>query len=48
MSLAYPWVFAYLVVLFFQGGAGGGVVGFINNVRSYIWIPVSQVRSRAP
>lgn len=32
----------YLGALFFQGGGGGGITGFINNVRSYLWIPVSQ------
>lgn len=41
-DLAVPWVLLYLAAVFFQGGAGGGVVGFINNMRSYLWIPVSQ------
>ncbi|GFR40137.1 hypothetical protein Agub_g693, partial [Astrephomene gubernaculifera] len=41
-SLVWPWVALYLGAVFFQGGAGGGIVGFINNVRSYLWIPVSQ------
>lgn len=25
-----------------QGGAGGGMVGFINNLRQFLWIPVAQ------
>jgi hypothetical protein len=33
----------YLAALFFQGGAGGGITGFINNLRQWLWIPVSQV-----
>ncbi|GLC47382.1 hypothetical protein PLESTB_001360600 [Pleodorina starrii] len=41
-ALVWPWVVLYLAAVFFQGGAGGGVVGFINNIRSYLWIPVSQ------
>ncbi|GIL87517.1 hypothetical protein Vretimale_1580 [Volvox reticuliferus] len=41
-ALVWPWVVLYLTAVFFQGGAGGGVVGFINNIRSYLWIPVSQ------
>ncbi|KAG2448115.1 hypothetical protein HYH02_006700 [Chlamydomonas schloesseri] len=41
-ALVWPWVILYLAAVFFQGGAGGGIVGFINNMRSYLWIPVSQ------
>ncbi|KAG2430405.1 hypothetical protein HXX76_009930 [Chlamydomonas incerta] len=41
-ALIWPWVILYLAAVFFQGGAGGGIVGFINNMRSYLWIPVSQ------
>jgi len=33
----------YLGALFFQGGAGGGITGFVNNMRQWLWIPVSQV-----
>jgi len=25
-----------------QGGSGGGAVGLISNLRSYLWIPISQ------
>jgi ATP-binding cassette subfamily B (MDR/TAP) protein 6 len=32
----------YLAAIFFQGGAGGGITGFVNNARQWLWIPVSQ------
>lgn len=32
----------YLAAIFFQGGAGGGITGFVNNLRQWLWIPVSQ------
>jgi hypothetical protein len=32
----------YLAAIFFQGGAGGGITGFVNNMRQWLWIPVSQ------
>ncbi|KAG2483230.1 hypothetical protein HYH03_017887 [Edaphochlamys debaryana] len=41
-QLVWPWIALYLTAVFFQGGAGGGIVGFINNVRSFLWIPVTQ------
>jgi hypothetical protein len=25
-----------------QGGSGGGAVGLVSNLRSYLWIPISQ------
>ena len=37
-----PWVLAYMTASFFQGGSGGGAVGLISNLRSYLWIPISQ------
>ena len=37
-----PWVLAYMIAYFFQGGSGGGAVGLISNLRSYLWIPISQ------
>jgi ABC-type transport system involved in Fe-S cluster assembly fused permease/ATPase subunit len=45
-SLFAPWELLYLVALFFQGGAGGGIVGFLNNARSYVFIPVGQAAGR--
>lgn len=41
-SLLEPWELLYLAAIFFQGGAGGGITGFINNARQWLWIPVSQ------
>ncbi|PSC71777.1 ATP-binding cassette sub-family B member mitochondrial [Micractinium conductrix] len=38
----FPWVLAYMVTYFFQGGSGGGAVGLVSNLRSYLWIPISQ------
>lgn len=37
-----PWVLLYIAAYFFQGGSGGGVVGIISNLRSYLWIPIAQ------
>lgn len=41
-SLLEPWELLYLAAIFFQGGAGGGITGFVNNARQWLWIPVSQ------
>eukprot|EP00798_Chlamydomonas_sp_ICE-L_P028995 gene28995-32187_t len=41
-ALVYPWPVLYLSCILFQGGAGGGMTGLINNLRSYLWIPVAQ------
>ena len=38
----WPYVAAYLVAYFFQGGSGGGAVGIISNLRYYLWIPIAQ------
>ena len=37
----------YLGAAFLQGGAGTGANGFLNNVRLWLWIPISQAASRA-
>ncbi len=37
-----PWVVAYLAAIFFQGGAGGGMMGALNNLRQVLWLPVAQ------
>ncbi|WIA21925.1 hypothetical protein OEZ85_004292 [Tetradesmus obliquus] len=42
MKLLKPWELLYLAAIFFQGGAGGGITGFVNNARQWLWIPVSQ------
>jgi len=36
------YVLLYLGAALFQGGAGGGTVGIISNLRSFIWVPVGQ------
>ena len=42
MQLLYPWTFYYLLVVFFQGGGAGSGMGIISNLRSWLWISVSQ------
>jgi len=45
VSFAYaffPWCFYWLLAYMLQGGAGGGTVGLISNMRQYLWIPVTQ------
>ncbi len=39
---------AYMVVSFIQGGAGTGGSGMLNNLRSYLWIPIAQNAYRLP
>lgn len=41
-TLFYPWVAYYMLSTFLQGGTGGGTVGILPNLRSYLWIPISQ------
>lgn len=38
-------VLIYAAVKFLQGGSMGGV-GFLNNLRTYLWIPVQQYTTR--
>jgi len=40
----YPWVFTWLVLYFLQGGGGG--VGLLSNIRSFLWIPIGQASYR--
>ena len=42
MQVFYPIVFLYMLASFFQGGAGTGSSGMLNNARSYLWIPIGQ------
>jgi hypothetical protein len=38
-----PWVAAWLGLYLLQGGGGGGgAIGLLSNVRSFLWIPISQ------
>ncbi|CAL5222423.1 g4785 [Coccomyxa viridis] len=41
-NVFYPIVFLYMLASFFQGGAGTGSSGMLNNARSYLWIPIGQ------
>lgn len=38
----FPWVATWLLLVFLQGGTGGGSVGLLSNLRSYLWIPIGQ------
>ena len=38
----FPYVALYLGAAFLQGGAGTGSNGLLNNMRSWLWIPISQ------
>ena len=42
LQVFYPVVFLYMLAAFFQGGAGTGSSGMLNNARSYLWIPIGQ------
>lgn len=38
----FPWVALYLALFFVQGGTGGGTMGLLANIRSFLWIPIGQ------
>ncbi len=42
IQIFYPYALLYMVAAFFQGGAGTGATGLLNNLRSYLWIPIAQ------
>ena len=46
-KLSFQWqiVLVYVGVVFLQGGGTGGV-GFLNNMRTFLWISVQQYTSR--
>lgn len=46
-NVIFRWdlVLIYVAVKFLQGGGMGGV-GFLNNLRSFLWIPVQQYTTR--
>ena len=37
-----PFVAAYLVVSYLQGGIGVGSSGLLANLRQYLWVPIFQ------
>ncbi|OWA52059.1 ATP-binding cassette sub-family B member 6, mitochondrial [Hypsibius exemplaris] len=41
----YDLILIYVFVRFLQGG-GTGAMGFLNNLRSYLWIPIQQYTTR--
>lgn len=41
----WDWVLIYVGFKFFQGGGTGGM-GFLNNLRSYLWIRIQQFTTR--
>ena len=46
--ITLPWklILIYVFLRFLQGGGAVGSLGFLNNTRQYIWIPVQQYTSR--
>ena len=42
VSLAAGALRPWLGAAFLQGGAGTGANGFLNNLRGWLWIPISQ------
>ena len=42
MQVFYPFVLFYMVAAFLQGGAGTASMGMLNNLRQYLWIPITQ------
>lgn len=41
----WDWICLYVLLKFLQGG-GAGTMGFLNNLRSFLWIPVQQFTTR--
>ena len=42
MQVFFPYVALYLGASFLQGGAGTGSSGLLNNLRTWLWYPISQ------
>ena len=42
MQVFYPFVLFYMIAAFLQGGAGTASMGMLNNLRQYLWIPITQ------
>ncbi|KAL3160766.1 hypothetical protein ABBQ38_009179 [Trebouxia sp. C0009 RCD-2024] len=38
----YPFVLFYMIAAFLQGGAGTASMGMLNNLRQFLWIPITQ------
>lgn len=44
-TFRYDWVLMYVFFKFMQGG-GTGTMGFLNNLRSFLWIRIQQYTTR--
>lgn len=42
LQVFYPFVLFYMVAAFLQGGAGTASMGMLNNLRQFLWIPITQ------
>lgn len=42
LQVFYPFVLFYMVAAFLQGGAGTASNGLLNNLRQFLWIPITQ------
>ena len=46
VQVFYPFVLAYLVAGYLQGGVGAGSSGPLTNLRQYLWVPIFQTAYR--
>ena len=42
LQVFYPFVLFYMIAAFLQGGAGTASMGMLNNLRQFLWIPITQ------
>ncbi|CAH1132045.1 unnamed protein product [Ceutorhynchus assimilis] len=45
LEFRWDWILTYVAFKFLQGGGGGGM-GFLNNLRSFLWIRVQQYTTK--
>uniref|UniRef100_A0AAR5Q0G4 ABC transporter domain-containing protein n=2 Tax=Dendroctonus ponderosae TaxID=77166 RepID=A0AAR5Q0G4_DENPD len=46
IEFRWDWILVYVGLKFLQGGGGGGGMGFLNNLRSFLWINVQQYTTK--
>ena len=46
VQVFYPFVLAYLIASYLQGGVGAGSSGPLTNLRQYLWVPIFQTAYR--
>ncbi|XP_050299887.1 ATP-binding cassette sub-family B member 6-like isoform X2 [Anthonomus grandis grandis] len=46
LEFRWDWILIYVALKFLQGGGGGGGMGFLNNLRSFLWIRVQQYTTK--